>query len=75
MEEWMNEEYNASAADVVEVVRCKDCKFSHHADPNDNHDEYICDWHERFYAKNSGLLWHSGDYCSYGERREHEQIR
>lgn len=50
---------NKSRADVVEVVRCKDCKFNN--------------------SYNKCLNEHSiidipkdDDYCSYGERKEHE---
>ena len=43
------------AADVVEVVRCKDCK---HKNPN-------C------YKCLRDNLWHDAeDFCSYGERKE-----
>lgn len=42
-------------ADVVEVVRCKDCK---HKNP-------------RGYKCLRDNLWHdSDDFCSYGERKE-----
>jgi hypothetical protein len=44
-----------STADVVEVVRCKDCR---HKNPNCN----------KCLRDN---LWHdSDDFCSYGERKE-----
>jgi len=50
-------------ADVVEVVRCKDCK--HFAEEMIGDDlEYICE-------SVSGMLNPVPDfYCSYGERRE-----
>ncbi len=46
------------SADVVEVVRCKDCKHY-----KDNH---------RCYSKYSNMNDYRSpdDYCSYGERRE-----
>ena len=48
-------EYFAPTADVVEVVRCKDCK---HKNPIGN----------KCLRDN---LWHdSDDFCSYGERKE-----
>ena len=58
----------APAADVVEVVRCKDCK---HNVANWQHDELdiedytdiVCD-----YFMTDGM--EANDYCSYGERRE-----
>ena len=48
-------------ADVVEVVRCKDCKF--HFKLNEN--EYRCTRGIPFYTT-------CNDFCSYGERREEE---
>lgn len=48
-------------ADVVPVVRCKDCK---HRDPED----YRCDcgcWHMPYITKDE-------DFCSYGVRRGDE---
>lgn len=51
------------SADVVEVVRCKDCKYSSIADFNDYEDEYRCELLR-------GHLFFSGDYCSYGARKE-----
>ena len=57
----------APAADVVEVVRCKDCK---HNVANWNHDELdetdytdiVCD-----YFMTDGL--NPDDFCNYGERK------
>ena len=48
------------AADVVEVVRCKDCK---HWDGL-----YSCDCHK---ADENGtpIFMRESDFCSYGERR------
>lgn len=52
---------DAETADVVEVVRCKDCLF------------YKCDngcpLHESGYFKNGKMLPFENDFCSYGERR------
>lgn len=49
---------NAPTADVVEVVRCKDCKYR---DPEDER----CDHG----AVNFLLRRTEKDYCSYGERK------
>ena len=49
------------AADVVEVVRCKDCKAY---EPHGNGKRGICR-----NPKCKGLHW-ANDFCSYGERRE-----
>lgn len=45
------------AADVVEVVRCKDCKY------------YLLGHLQCVYAHHNGVINFDG-YCSYGERRE-----
>ena len=60
----------SSTADVVEVVRCKDCK---HNVANWQHDELdigdytdiVCD-----YFMTDGM--EANDYCSHGERSENE---
>lgn len=46
------------AADVVEVVRCKDCKYY---EPCEGGKDYCC-WYESGVGEN--------DFCSYGERRD-----
>jgi hypothetical protein len=47
------------SADVVEVVRCKDCK--HYATDNGG----VCN------KENGGLMFSTKtDFCSYGERKE-----
>lgn len=46
-------------ADVVEVVRCKDCKW------------YVATKRK---CKLDEILIAENDYCSYGERSEDEQI-
>lgn len=52
---------NAPAADVVEVVRCKDCQFWQ--DNNGGYPHPECRW-----GKDETL--DADDYCSFGERRE-----
>ena len=47
------------AADVVEVVRCKDCKHSRKMTSGD----YICVVDHR-------LAHNENDFCSYGERKD-----
>lgn len=56
-------------ADVVEVVRCKDCKyyvihtlFGH----TQGWCERLCDEHDKSLAHGTEV----NDYCSYGERKE-----
>ena len=48
------------AADVVPVVRCRDCK---HCDPENHH----CDHHMGTAAP---LRRNPDDFCSYGERKD-----
>ena len=55
VEKWINEQ---PTADVIEVVRCKDCK---HGSQYTN-DKVWCSLGATSYRLN--------DYCSYGERRE-----
>lgn len=54
------------SADVVPVVRCKDCRFS---------DWYTAgDGKQRCYCMEHGSSGHEeNDYCSYGARMEGEQ--
>ena len=55
------------AADVVEVVRCKDCKFCDDAYCNDGRklkDLYYCNWFGSVVEKN--------DFCSYGAKMDLE---
>lgn len=57
---------SAPAADVVEVVRCKDCQYCverHYEE--DGEQPYIkltCKWSSYSHSPN--------DFCSYGERKE-----
>ena len=48
-----------TAADVVEVVRCEDCKFLM---PSRLTTRHSCKWHQ------SSVKF--DDFCSYGERRK-----
>ena len=50
-----------------EIIRCKDCKYAEIADPEDNQDGYICQFHR-------GSIWFSESYCSWAERREYAEI-
>ena len=60
---------NTPAADVVEVVRCKDCKFfipdaelDHNKYPNIIEADGLCN--------NSLKFTYADDFCSHGERKE-----
>lgn len=51
------------AADVVQVVRCKDCKHFYFADNRIPQEQrYVCEI--------SGEIWKPDSFCSYGERKE-----
>lgn len=52
--------YAKEVSDVVEVVRCKDCK---HCDPENGHCDHSLSTSLPFSRK-------PDDYCSYGERRK-----
>ena len=55
---------NAPTADVVEVVRCKNCKHKvRTSDGEYNPEDIVCDYH-----MSDGF--DENDYCSYGERRD-----
>lgn len=57
----------ASAADVVEVVRCKDCKRCfQHITKRHKQLMWLCMRHDL------DLCVRPDDYCSYGERKETE---
>ncbi len=50
----------APTIDAVEVVRCKDCKYSKSNDACD--DQIVC--------RNDGCAWDKMGFCSDGERSE-----
>ena len=52
------------ANDVVQVVRCKECKYYDEKDEDCNHPGL---WAE--YASDFGLGMYPDDFCSIGERR------
>lgn len=53
---------NGDVVDIVEVVRCKDCRYY---EPHGNGKIGIC-----MHKKLKRYLRHDTDFCSYGERRE-----
>lgn len=57
----------APAADVVEVVRCKDCEYASYWYGNDNlkNTTYLC-----LFAEDEGVKTFADDFCSRGKRRE-----
>ena len=73
-DEWIIGQYNADwiysfiesqpTADVVEVVRCKDCKFSH----EDYFEQVWC--RKRFCGSEEIHVKSKNHFCSLGERKE-----
>lgn len=64
-----------TVADVVEVVRCKDCQYAKPYERNDGQMGYYCQ-HQNctfLYGTNWERLFEpikeANDFCSYGERR------
>ena len=54
---------NVEPADVVPVVRCKDCEHYYFADNRIPQEQrYVCEI--------SGEIWKPDSFCSYGERRK-----
>ena len=49
--------------DVVEVVRCKDCKYFLRDTP-------FCQQENEGYCEWDNIIKHRAHYCSYGERKE-----
>lgn len=68
--EWVKEIiYRTPAADVVEVVRCKDCAFYR---PMGRDNDYkgkpmmICSWHS--------ITSRPNEYCNHGKRRKENEM-
>lgn len=55
----------APTADVVEVVRCKDCEYAKH---NNRCDALFCK------LRKEATMVKAMDFCSYGERREDDDV-
>ena len=55
--------------DAVEVVRCKDCK---HYEQEYSDDYFRCQVFQGCYEK--GFPTEKDDFCSYGERRDNDNI-
>lgn len=58
--------FGGIAPDVVEVVRCKDCKYWRH-ETAERIEHYECDVFCGAYGR--GYPTSADDFCSYGERR------
>lgn len=56
----LNAVKDAPTVDAVEVVRCKDCKYS---TPDIMSEDYIACWERNTVMPNDG-------FCSYGKRKE-----
>lgn len=63
MKDISNKIKSIEPADVVPVVRCKDCKHFYFADNRIPQEQrYVCEI--------SGEIWKPDSFCSYGERKE-----
>ncbi len=56
----INDERLTPTADVVPVVRCKDCRLA-------TEDTMIDGW---YYCHNNGMTHKPDTFCSYGERKD-----
>lgn len=75
--DWLVNQYNADwicswiesqpAADVVAVVRCKDCKHWKKQDFMAGNDRYHLEYGG--FCPNGRFARYENDFCSYGERR------
>lgn len=63
--------YSIPTADVVEVVRCKDCKFSREMDKYEKKLYFEncvgCTMHSTSYHS---VIMRGNDFCSYGDRKD-----
>ena len=63
--EWTKEViHDTPTIDAVEVVRCKDCKYSKHLKQYPKVNTWKCTL--------TDVVYRADDFCSYGERREEE---
>ena len=72
----INEVAKVSSDNLVEVVRCKDCKYRHkewHHDKRNKNGGYWISWcaNDAIAERVYGLAF-DYDYCSYGEETRHE---
>lgn len=63
---------NVTTADVVEVVRCKGCRFWEETviDPITNHHFGFCRHYQWQDVEGYEKETNDNDFCSYGERKE-----
>lgn len=55
--------FEMPTADVVEVVRCKDCMFNHWHETPHGEKYHICNLNQLAFSE------HDDFYCAYGERK------
>lgn len=60
----------APAADVVEVVRCKDCKYAYINSFSAASGVVLC---KKLSNEAETAIRQQDDYCSYGERKEEQE--
>lgn len=57
-----------SSADVIEVVRCRDCKYGKKREKYDG----ILPWCDMFCVAHRGFM-RGNDFCYYGERKTNDE--
>ena len=65
--------HSAKAADVVEVVRCKDCKYWHESTWFCSKNSYFIDSNEISCSpleSPTWTMWGENDFCSNGEMKD-----
>lgn len=68
MEDTSECQYYKIKEDVVEVVRCKDCKLSSKPKAASRYDLY-CNDYDVYYCEKEQKIVRGIHYCSYGERK------
>lgn len=66
----LRDDKRVHTADVIEVVRCKDCKYFLDKHREDRQGICMCGEKDTSYA--SDFYPYANDFCSYGERKDEE---
>lgn len=63
--EWEDIKAYMEMYDIVEVVRCKDCKYGHRLTDTNGYNYRTCN-----YPWGHGMMVDEHGFCKWGERRE-----
>lgn len=72
MDQFLHDIKASPTADVVEVVRCQNCAYSHKGCDSDMTKEIWC----TYWQKTEGKAWnmmHLDDFCSHGAKKDLEE--